>query len=136
MMDSQAFIRDDHPGILANSQTCARQFLLMTIVWVANLYTMMDSQAFIRDDHLGILANAQTCARQTVFAYDKQKTFLKLARKSACQGMFVWVANLYTMKNSQALTTRAFWPMHKHVLDRQFLLMIYCLGCQSIHNDG
>ena len=37
-----------------------------------------------------------------VFAYDKQKTFLKLARKSACQGMFVWVASLYTMKDSQA----------------------------------
>ena len=32
----------------------------------------------------------------------KQKTFLKLARKSACQGMFVWVASLYTIKDSQA----------------------------------
>ena len=25
MMDSQAFVRDDHLGILANAQTCARQ---------------------------------------------------------------------------------------------------------------
>ena len=56
-----------------------------------------------------------------VFAYDKQKTFSKLARKSACQGMFAWVASLYTMKDSQAFIRDA----HVNAV----------LGCQSIHNE-